>query len=413
MGRRVLGLLFCLLLSAAPMAEMAEKDVRDALDGTAARAEALSSAEGREKDAQPGDGVRALLAAWRAARAEHAEKPPLPHLAHRDRAPRQVRLVWQNRFDAPINLAEQPPIAGITVVSPCWFTVGAAGTVVAAPKAHPDRGYTDKAHAKGYQVWALVTNADFDPEETGALLANEDTRCAAVRNLLATAKEYALDGLNLDFENVHLADRDRLTGFVEEIAAAARAEGLIVSVDVTFPGGSENWSQCYDRAALAAAVDYIAVMAYDEHGQSSPVAGSVASLDWVEAGLSATLEEVPPEKLLLGMPLYMRLWEEEDGHLVKARTLTMEEAAHLLAEKKLRRRWLSDAAQFYFEYPSGDRLCRVWQEDARSLAQKAALVSRYDLAGAAFWRRGHETMDIWPTVMAVLDTAQTPRGEVP
>ena len=409
MGRHIFCLIVCLLLGAMPLAAMAGKTASGDAEGRSSMVEDVPVADGGAKDAQPGDGVRAILAAWQASRAASAVKPTERKFAHRDQAPGRIRLIWQNRFDEEINMAEQPPMAGITIVSPCWFTIrDATGAVVAAPKAHPDRGYTDKAHANGYQVWALVTNADFDPEETGALLASETGRRAAVRNLLALVKAYALDGINLDFENIDLADRDRLTGFVQEIALAARAEGLIVSMDVTFPGGSENWSQCYDRAALAAAVDYIAVMAYDEHGQSSPVAGSVASLDWVEAGLAATLEEVPPEKLLLGMPLYMRLWEEQDGRLVKARTLTMEEAQRLLAEKKLRRRWLSDDAQFYFEYPSGDRLCRVWQEDARSLAQKAALVSRYDLAGAAFWRRGHETMDVWPAVMAVLDTAQTP-----
>lgn len=282
----------------------------------------------------------------------------------------------------------------------------AAGRIAPAPKADPARSYVDKAHAKGYQVWALVTNADFDPEVTGDFLRSEAGRKAAVENLIKTAESYDLDGINLDFENINLADRDALTCFVEETAAALHRQGRILSVDVTFPGGSENWSQCYDRGALARAADYLAVMAYDEHGQSSSVAGSVASLDWVEAGLAATLEEVPSEKLLLGMPLYMRLWEEEGGRLVKVRTLTMAEAQRLLTEKKLRRTWLSDAAQYYFEYHAGDHLCRVWQEDARSLAQKAALVSRYDLAGAAFWRRGHETMDVWPAVVAVLDTAR-------
>ena len=38
---------------------------------------------------------------------------------------------------------------------------------------------------------------------------------------------------------------------------------------------------------------------------------------------------------------------------------------------------------------------RVWQEDARSLALKSALVSRYDLAGRAYWRKGFEDPEIW------------------
>ena len=357
--------------------------------------------------AAPGDGVRAILAEWREARrAQETGASPDGRAARQPKVVGGIRLVWQNFFDEDINFALQPPIPGVTVVSPCWFMIAdASGRIAPAPKAAPARSYVDEAHAKGYQVWALVTNADFDPDVTGEFLQSPAGRKAAVENLIKTAEIYDLDGINLDFEDINFRDRDALTSFAEEAAAAFHRQGLILSVDVTFPGGSENWSQCYDRAALAKAADYIAVMAYDEHGQYSPVAGSVASFAWVERGLTATLEEVPPDKLLLGMPLYMRLWQEDAGHRVKARTLTMAEAQRLLAEKHLRRTWLSDAAQYYFEYTDGDHLCRVWQEDARSLAQKAALVSRYDLAGAAFWRRGHETMDVWDVIMAVMDTA--------
>lgn len=351
------------------------------------------------REGQPGDGIRDILAAWRTP-GETGTRLPV-------KRPDKIRLLWQNFFNDDINLAKQPPIPGINVISPCWFTIAdAAGTVRAIEDKYPDPSYTKQAHEKGYLVWALVTNGDFDPDVTEALLANEAGQRRAIENLLKLAKEYDLDGLNLDFENIYLADRDRLTHFVREIAAAAKGQGLTVSIDVTFPGGSENWSQCYDRRGLAEAVDYVAVMAYDEHSQGSDTAGPVASLDWVEAGLRATLEEVSPEKLLLGMPLYMRLWEEEEGRLVKASTLRMEQAERLWREKKAIRQWLAEDGQYYFSYQENGRRYRVWQEDARSLALKAALVNRYNLAGAAFWRRGHEAAAVWPAVMAVFAAAE-------
>ena len=60
--------------------------------------------------------------------------------------------------------------------------------------------------------------------------------------------------------------------------------------------------------------------------------------------------------------------------------------------------WKSQEGQHYFEYKDQNVLYRVWQEDARSLALKSALVSRYDLAGRAYWRKGFEDPEIWGKV---------------
>ena len=156
--------------------------------------------------AEPGDGVRAILEEWRAAREkDSAAQPPEGRVAARNKAGGPIRLVWQNFFDEEINFAKQPKIPGITVVSPCWFMIAdAAGRIAPSPKAEPTRSYVDEAHAKGYQVWALVTNADFDPEVTSDFLRSEAGRKAAVENLIKTAEIYDLDGINLDFENINL-----------------------------------------------------------------------------------------------------------------------------------------------------------------------------------------------------------------
>ena len=130
-----------------------------------------------------------------------------------------------------------------------------------------------------------------------------------IKQILAYAALYGLDGINLDFENIYLKDKDAYTQFVREIAPLLREQGLVVSVAVGIPGGSETWSLSHDRKALAETVDYVCLMTYDQHW---PAPGSSAELQWVEDRLMATLEEVPPDKLLLGIPLYTRLWAEEE-----------------------------------------------------------------------------------------------------
>lgn len=314
-----------------------------------------------------------------------------------------VHLVWDWQADGEgkSQILQQDKLPGVNVLSPKWYEItDENGTVTAK---NEDKTYAAKAHAKGYAVWPLITNG-FHPERTHKLLDNPAGRQKVVQQLLTLCKSRQLDGINLDFENIQPGDRDRLTDFVGEIADALRGENLTVSIDVTVPSQQGNWSRCYDRGALAAKTDYVMLMAYDEHYRKSPVAGSVASLPWVEKGIRAALsEQVPKAKLVLGMPLYMRDWTIGPDGNVSAKTLSMPGAEKLVQEKQLSRQWLTDLGQYYFAYTDEKNVQhKVWQEDARSLLLKAALVSRYDLAGSCYWRKGLETQDVWEKLAAAM-----------
>ena len=299
---------------------------------------------------------------------------------------------WQAAGEKESRLVQREKLPGIDVLSPSWFIIeNAQGKIKTR---HGRVKYVRQAHNKGYQVWALITN-NFDPQMTSKLLDNPMARKRVIAQMEQLAKDYELDGFNLDFENINPADKYKLTDFVEEISKALKPQGLIISIDVTIPSNSGYWSKCYDRKAIAEVVDYMMLMAYDEHGASSEVSGSVASLPWVEDGIQKTLQEgVPEKKLILGMPLYMRTWQETKGK-VKAKTLSMAQADKAIQEKGLVPVWLSKEGQYYFEYQEKNTRYRVWQENRRSLALKASLVNRYNLAGGAYWRSTLETEDVW------------------
>ena len=315
-----------------------------------------------------------------------------------------VCLVWQQQFkvkDVPLDKAIPAPV---NVISPCWFDItNAGGDIQQSPAA--SLTYVRRAHKEGRQVWALVTNS-FEAEMTGKLLRSPLGRRHVIRQLEELCVQLELDGINLDFENIADEDRALLTDFTADIARELHQQGKVVSIDVTVPSHMPYWSQCYDRKALAEAVDYLIVMAYDEYGPGSKSCGSVASLPWVEQGIQNTLQEgVPKEKLVLGMPLYMRIWEETSDKK-RATTLHMPAAEKLWREKGLQREWLEQEGQYYFEYQNEGKRYRVWQEDARSLALKSALISRYDLAGGALWKSGVETDDVWEVLAKGIQKAE-------
>ena len=76
-----------------------------------------------------------------------------------------------------------------------------------------------------------------------------------------------------------------------------------------------NYNRQYHREEQGVVADYVVIMGYDEHYGGSPVAGSVASYDFVKAGIENTLADVPAEKVINGVPFFTRVWEEtaQDG----------------------------------------------------------------------------------------------------
>ena len=317
----------------------------------------------------------------------------------------KISLVWDHVLGEPADLAREDKIPGLTVISPTWFAVtDSRGTV--ASKA--DWKYVQDAHDKGYKVWALISNS-FEPDMTKAFLADESAQDRTVRQLLMYTALYDLDGINIDFENVYDDDSDRLTGFVARLTEKLKEQGVIVSIDATVPSGVPMWSNCYDRAALAKIVDYFMVMTYDEHWRTSPIAGSVASIGWVEKGIEKTLQYVPKEKLLMGVPFYTREWRETDLGYGRARvrssTMWMSDVEARIAKYGLIPQWLDSAGQHYIEYSDDSYHYKVWIEDAKSIGLKVDLVGKYGLAGVAAWRKGFEKPGIWDVIQVGLNQA--------
>lgn len=309
----------------------------------------------------------------------------------------KLNLVWDFVPHFSPDLAKQETISGLDVISPTWFSISADGRLVIN---NANMKYVQDAHAKGYKVWPLFKNGDFDPDLTKKFLASEAMQDIIITQLLVYTALYDLDGINIDFEDIYEDDRGRLTAFVKRLADALREQKVISSVDVTVPGTSPNWSKCYDRKGLGQAVDYVMVMTYDEHWASSPVSGPVASLSWVDYNIDLILNHfIPREKLVMGIPFYAREWREtidEHGVLkVRSKAYGMADIQSKLKANNLNPVWLEDKGLFYTEYKKDGSLYRIWLEEENSIAKKAAVVTKYDLAGAASWRKGFEAPHIW------------------
>lgn len=169
-------------------------------------------------------------------------------------------------------------------------------------------------------------------------MAKPEARTKFINDLVSKAVALGADGLNIDFENLAGSDRDRFTAFMQELTQKARAQKLIISVDL--PRGSLSWNDktAFDHEKLAGIVDYIITMTYDHHWKGSTEPGSVAGLSWVEEGVKEFLSYgIPRDKLIMGIPFYVREWQvDSSGKLVSNRALFMKDLPKLIARRRRR-----------------------------------------------------------------------------
>lgn len=303
-----------------------------------------------------------------------------------------INLTWEAVYSKNPDTTMIPKMNGVNVVSPTWFELkdetGSIGNLASLE-------YTNWAKTQGYQVWGLFSNA-FDPDLTHAAFKDYETRQKMIRELLHYSQLYELNGINIDIENVREEDGPLVTQFVREATPYFHEAGLIVSMDITFMAEG-NWSAFYERDKLAEIVDFLAIMAYDEHWGSSPKAGSVASLPWVETNLQKLLEIVPNEKLILGIPLYTRLWEIKDSGEVSSKSKSMAQIKEWLTTNNLTPIYDAASGQNYAELyvPDQATTYKVWLEDEQSLTARTNLAVKYDLAGVASWSRYFADETAW------------------
>lgn len=192
-----------------------------------------------------------------------------PSRAELEWTDKSVNLVWEAVYSKNPNTEHIGKLPGVNVVSPTWFHIAdEEGNI----ESKASMQYVNWAHHHKMEVWGLLDNS-FDPDITTAALSTYDRRTHIIKQMLVYAKQYKLDGINIDFENVHTKDKDQVVQFVRELKPLAKARGLIVSIDVTPKSNSEMWSLFLDRKRLGETVDYMMLMAYDEHWATSPKAG--------------------------------------------------------------------------------------------------------------------------------------------
>jgi spore germination protein YaaH len=323
-------------------------------------------------------------------------------------------MAWDQLYSSSGNsdiAAQLSNTKGLNVVSPTWFFLkdnkGNLSSIASSD-------YVSYCHQQGIEVWAMVDNfdyADFNrTDDTTYILTHTSVRQNLVNQIVSMAIQYNLDGVNIDFEYLDSsAVGDGYIQFIRELSLKCANNGIVLSVDVLHPA---SYNAVYNLSELADFADYVVMMEYDEHYSGSEEAGSVASIDWVTEGVTTTLNAVPASQLILGMPLYTRVWvktpnsDASDTEVVYDLTsaaYSSTASATLVESHNAEKVWLEDCGQFYAEFEEDGSTYMVWMEDSSSAEERLRLMKDSKLAGASFWSLYWDSSDIWDTIIKYIN----------
>ena len=254
-------------------------------------------------------------------------------------------------------------------------------------------------------------------------LANPATRTTIVKTIVDLVMKNNFDGIDLDYEGFAFVDGNttwsktapRWVALVKELSVALHAQNKLLSVSTPYvydPKEKQKGYFVYAWADIASSIDRLRIMTYD-YSVSRP--GPMGPLSWTEKTIKYAISVMSPSKVYVGLPGYGRDWiTSVNGKCptsappgikagAKAATFKMNYAAAKAvidgAVPTFNEQY-SEATYSYTQSYNGltaagaSTACTVnrtvWYQNARSYADRMALVAKYRLGGAAMWTLGME-----------------------
>jgi spore germination protein YaaH len=259
----------------------------------------------------------------------------------------------------------------------CYFSaeVNAYGELERVPDAAALAAFGGRKHLVVAEIGSYsLTHFCLDPAFP--------VRDALVASMVRAAEPF--DGLQVDFESIPVRDRDNFVEFLRLLKAGIGGKALSVALPARF----DEVGDVLGYARIAAIVDRIIIMAYDEHWSTS-VPGAVASMAWCKRVVDYANTRIPADTLVMGLPFYGRAWTDKR----LARAYKHSALRELIAEKRVDRITREDGIP-WFKYDEMVSVT-VYYDDVVSLASRLSMYSDAGVRNVAFWRLGQEDPAIW------------------
>ena len=246
-------------------------------------------------------------------------------------------------------------------------------------------------------VTNTVSGGGFSSELASGILNDAQLRTKLINNIIGTATRKGYTGVDIDFEYIFPADRERYNEFLTEIRAAVDQAGLTLSTAIAPKISATQQGTLYeahDYAFHGSIVDYLIIMTY-EWGYLYGPPLAVAPINEVRKVLSYAVTEIPSEKILMGMPNYSYDWTLPYKQGTSAQILSLNNAITRAAETGATIEFNETSMAPFYNYTQNGAEHIVWFENARSTAARLQLVKDFNLGGVSYWTVNQFYLQNW------------------
>ncbi len=318
-----------------------------------------------------------------------------------------------------------------TLTDIAYFSVGLdeSGEILEESNGEVEQGWR-RLQQERFTEWASerraagqklhITVTVFQADTIRALVSNPNARARARQTLSQLVASYPFDGVQMDVEYAGTVD-DKLRAdyvtFIKELSQDLKKQDPRLELSVAMFASAASRYTFWDVKELAPWSDFFIVMAYDYHIRSSSTVGPVAPIfgkgsgRWehdVVSNMRDILKDVPPEKIMLGIPFYGYEWTSTSDELGATTfpntgaTATYQRVLSILEDPSLKakEKWDEDALSPYVVYKEGNQTQFIYYENTRSLSYKLDFVQQLNLRGIAIWALGYEgnRQELWDAI---------------
>jgi peptidoglycan-N-acetylglucosamine deacetylase len=243
-------------------------------------------------------------------------------------------------------------------------------------------------------IMGLLNNYDgvtWRVDEMAQLLANQDARQSLIRDVVEFAVEFHEAGIVVDFEGIPDKTQRDFRDFAAELAPALHSVGLKLMIQL--PARDD----AYDYKFLGKECDAIVLMNDDQHWVSSGP-GPVAAQDWFVENLKQVLEQVPAQKIVVGIANFAYDWPQAANKRSwsHATEYSVQEALLHAYESETEIEFDDASLNPHYSYVDENNLVhQVWMLDAITAYNQLRASERMGVQGTALWRLGHSDTSIW------------------
>lgn len=295
----------------------------------------------------------------------------------------------------------------LTFISPFSYSMTPQAELVPPD----DSDLVFRAQRSAVMPLMVVTNIfdeGFSTENLSGILASEELQERLIGNILAELHSKRYYGVNMDIEYIAPEDREVYNAFLERLAQRLHDEGYIL-VTALAPKISADQPgvlyEAHDYAAQGRIADYVILMTY-EWGYTFGPPLAVSPLNEVRRVLDYAVTEIPPEKILMGMPNYGYDWTLPFMRGTPARSIGLSEAVELAQQYGVEIQYDETAQAPFFYYTDNGQQHVVWFDDPRSIEAKLKLIDEYGLAGASYWTVNRCFVPNWLVQQSMYETVK-------